>query len=139
MAKTILRDAVITVNGVPLSDHANKLTITSSKDVQDVTAFGAQSKQKALGLGDGTIAIDLFQDFDAGSVDATLWPIHTGNSEVVITAKATSASVSATNPLYTMTGILPEYTPIDGSVGDASKVSVTFQNSGAAGIVRTTS
>jgi hypothetical protein len=139
MAKKILTNASIVVNGVTLSDHANKVTITSSKDLVDVTSFGALSKQNLLGLGDGTIAVDLFQDFDAGSVDATLWPIHQAGSSVVIVIKPDAGAVSATNPSYTMTGVLPEYTPIDGSVGDASKVSVTFQNSDQSGIVRATS
>lgn len=139
MGKFILRDAYISVGGTVFSDHSNKVTITSSKDLVDVTAFGANNKQNQLGLGDGTIAVDLFQDFDAGSVDATFWSIHSGNTEVPIVVRPSSASKSTTNPEYTMTGVLPEYTPLDGSVGDASKVSATFQNSGASGIQRATS
>lgn len=139
MAKKILTNAFVQVNGVTLSDHANKVTVSSSKDQVDLTAFGASSKQKGLGLGDGSIAIDLFQDFDAGSVDATLWPLHQAGTEFVVVVKPDAGAVSATNPSYTMTGVLPEYTPLDGSVGDASKVSVTVQNSGQSGIVRATS
>jgi hypothetical protein len=139
MAKKILNDAFISCNGVVVSDHSNKVTVSSSKDVVDVTGFGAASKQKLLGLGDGSIAVELFQDFDAGSVDATLWPLHTAGTEFPVIVRASSAAVSATNPEYRMTGVLPEYTPIDGSVGEASKVSITVQNSGASGIVRATS
>lgn len=139
MAKKIITNAFISINGVELSNRSNKVTITSTKDKQDVTAFGAQSKQNLLGLGDGTIAIDLFQDFDAGSVDATVWPIHTSGSEVVIVVKPDNSAVSTTNPSYTMTGVLPSYTPLDGQVGQASKVSITFENSGDTGIVRATS
>jgi hypothetical protein len=139
MAKKILTDAYVSINGVVLSDHSNKVTVTSSKDEVDVTAFGAQSKQILLGLGDGSIAVDLFQDFDAGSVDATLWPLHQAGTEFPVVVRASSASVSATNPEYRMTGVLPEYTPLDGSVGDASKVSITVKNSAQSGIVRATS
>lgn len=138
MAKKILLNAFIEVNGSEVSDHSNKVTVTSSKDEQDTTAFGAKSKQTLLGLGDGSIAIDLFQDFDAGSVDATMWPIHDAGSEVVVVVKPENAPVSETNPSYTMTGVLPSYTPLDGQVGQASKVSVTFKNSGDSGIVRAT-
>jgi hypothetical protein len=139
MAKKILLDAYISINSVVLSDHSNKVTVTSSKDLVDVTAFGASSKQNLVGLGDGSIAVDLFQDYDPGSVDATLWPIHSAGTEVPIVVRASSAAVSTSNPEWRMTGVLPEYTPIDGSVGDASKVSATFQNSAQSGIVRATS
>jgi hypothetical protein len=139
MAKKILTNAFVSVNNVVLSDHSNKVTVTSSKDLQDVTSFGAQSKQNLVGLGDGSIAVDMFQDYDAGSVDATLWPIHNAGTEVPIVVRADAGAVSPTNPEWRMTGVLPEYTPIDGSVGDASKVSATFQNSGQSGIVRATS
>jgi len=126
------------VNGVDLSNRASSAEVNSEKDLVDVTAFGATSKQNMLGLGDGTMSIDFFQDFAAASVDATLYPIHSAGTEVVITVKPTNAAVSATNPLYTMTGVLPNFTPISGGVGEASTVSVEFQNSGDTGIVRTT-
>ena len=138
MAKYIIRNPVLTVNGVDLSNRASMMEVNSEKDVVDVTTFGASSKQKLLGLGDGTMSIDFFQDFAAASVDATLYPIHANSTEVVITAKPTNAAVSATNPLYTMTGVLPTFSPISGNVGDASTISVEFTNSGDTGIVRTT-
>ncbi len=138
MAKFVIRNPVVTVNAVDLSNRASSVEVNSEKDLVDVTAFGANSKQNLLGLGDGTMSIDFFQDFAAASVDATLWPIHNGGTEVVITAKATNAAVSATNPLYTMTGVLPNYTPIAGGVGEASTISAEFSNSGDTGIVRTT-
>lgn len=127
------------MNGVDLSARASSAEVNSEKDLVEVTTFGANSKQNLVGLGDGTISIDFFQDFAAAMTDATLWPIHNDGTEVVITVKPTDAVVSATNPLYTMTGVLPNYTPISGSVGEASTVSVEFSNSGDAGIVRSTS
>lgn len=138
MAKEIIRNPVLTVNAVNLSNRASSVEITSEKDLVDVTAFGAQSKQNMVGLGDGTISVDFFQDFAVASVDATLYPIHANNTEVIITVKPRDEVVSATNPLYTMTGVLPNYTPLAGSVGEASTISAEFSNSGETGIVRTT-
>lgn len=139
MAKKILLNAYVEIDGNEVSDHSNKVTVTSSKDEVDLTAFGAKTKQKGLGLGDGTIAVEMFQDFDAGSVDAICWPIHDSGDPVVIVVKPENAPVSPTNPSYTATMVLPEYTPLDGSVGDASKVSINFKNYGDDGIVRATS
>lgn len=138
MAKQILRNAVITVNGVNLSDHASAVTINTEFDDVDLTSFGATLREHAKGIGDGSIEIEWFQDFAAASVDATLWPIAQGSTAVPVTVKADNAAVSPTNPLFTMQGLLMNYSPLAGSVGEASTTSTTFQNGAQSGIVRTT-
>lgn len=139
MAKLLLLDCVISVNGVTLSDHADSVTITSSKDLQEITAFGASYKSNLVGLGDATMEVEFQQDFAAASVDATLWPLHSASTVFSVEVRPTSAAVSATNPKYTMAAaVLPEFTPLAGGVGEVSKTSVTFQNAGQTGIVRAT-
>ena len=138
MAKVVLVDASVVINSVDLSDHVQKVTIDSKKDTVEVTSMGDSSKEYLLGLGDATVAVDFFQDFAAGKVDATLYPLHSNSSVFPIIVKPTSAAVSATNPSYSGTFILPEYVPLDGAVGAASMMSVTFQNASQAGIVRAT-
>lgn len=136
--KYIIKNPVLTVNGVDLTNRASSAEVTSEKDLVEVTAFGANSKQQMLGLGDGKMSIDFFQDFGAAKVNATLSPIHFNSTEVVITIKPFNAAVGVDNPLYTMTGVMPSYMPISGGVGEASTVSAEFTNSGDAGIVVTT-
>jgi hypothetical protein len=136
MPKEVLRDADITLDGVNLSDHANNVEITSSKDLQESTGFGAANKSYELGLGDGTMSVTLFQDFDAGSVDATLWPLHSAGTSFVAVIKKSSGAVSATNPSYTMTAVLPEYTPLSGDVGEMSMLEIELQNASQTGIVK---
>lgn len=138
MAKTILRDVYIEVDGVELSDHGNHVEITSDKPLVDVTGFGAQSTENDVGIGTASIAVTLLQDFDAGSVDATLWPIHQNDTPVSVIVRPTSAVVSETNPQYQMTGILPTYSPLSGDLNAVSTVQVTFQNASQSGITRTT-
>lgn len=139
MAKVILKDASVTINGVDLSDHVDSVEISEKWDNKDVTSMGATMKQYLLGLGDGSIKVDFFQDFAAASVDATLSALAGSNTTFTVVCKPTSAAVSATNPSYTMTAVLPEYQPLSGKVGDPSKLSVTFMNNGSSGIVRATS
>jgi hypothetical protein len=136
MAKTILTDAFILVNGVNLSDHGSHVEINSEKDLQDVTSFGATSRTYLLGLGDGTMSFTFFQDFAAASVDATLQPIHANATAVVLEVRATSGGRSATNPAYLMTGVLAAYSPLNGDVGDPSSIDAEFQNASQAGITR---
>ncbi len=139
MAKTILRTATITVNGVDLSDHISSVEINQEKDDVDLTTFGSSMKEHGVGLGDGSIVLNFFQDFAAAKVDATLFPIFAAGTPVPIVVRGDSAAVSATNPKYTMQGLLMNYSPLAGSVGEASQTQVTFQNGDQTGIVRATS
>lgn len=138
MAKVVLRNVSLTVNAVDLSNRASSVTINMESDDVDLTSFGSVMKEHAIGLGDGSIDVDFFQDFAAASVDATLYPIYIAKLPVPVVIKPDAAAVSPTNPSYTMQGLLMSYTPLDGSVGDASSMSVTFQNGAQTGIVRAT-
>src|SRR5579872_5581744 len=135
MQKLVLRDASVVVNSVDLSAMVDQVTITAQFDVVDVSSMGATYKQKLLGLGDGTIQVEFFTDETAASVNPTLWPLLGSNSTFTVVVKETSAAVSSTNPTYTMTSILPNFSPIAGQIGQASKTSVTFENASQTGIV----
>lgn len=136
MPKTILRNASITVDAVDLSNRASSVTINIEKDDVELTSFGSAMHEHGVGLGDGSIDIDFYQDFAAASVDATLYPIFEAGVPVPVVIKPDDAAVSATNPSYTMQGLLMSYSPLAGSVGEASTMSVTFQNGDESGIVR---
>jgi hypothetical protein len=100
--------------------------------------MGAVNKEIQLGLGDATITVGFFQDFAAASVDATLWPLYANKTNFTMVVKPTSAAVSATNPSYTMTAVLPTYNPLAGSVGEASTTQIGFRNAAQTGLVRAT-
>lgn len=137
MAKVVLTDARVTVNGVNLSDHCSTVTVETNKDEVDVTSFGAAFKQLLAGIGDATITLAVFQDFAAGSVHATVWPLYTAGTSFAVTVRPTSAAESATNPTMTMTGVILEYNPLAGDVGAASTTDVVIRNTGSTGVVIT--
>ena len=138
MGKFVLRDAVITVNSVNLSDHFSSVEIEDEADDVEFTAFGAGYKEYGQGLKDATITVSAFQDFDASSVDATLYPLYQTGATFPVTVKATSAATSGSNPIYSMTGRLFSYSPISGDVGDAATSEVSIRNAGTAGLTRGT-
>ena len=134
MAIFTLTDAFVSVNGVTLSDHANKVTVEDTRDSVDITAFGATSKAITKGLGDAKITVTFFQDFAGGKTHATLQPLIGSTTGVTIEVRATSAGRSATNPAALMTGLLMNYNMLDGAVGDATQIDAEFQNSSQAGL-----
>ena len=134
MAIFTLTDAYVVVNGVTLSDHANKVTVNDTRDEVDITAFGATAKAITKGLGDASISIDFLQDFAAGKVHATLQPLIASTTPVTVEVRPTSAARSATNPAAVMSGLLMGYTFLDGSVGEVTKITAEFKNGSQAGI-----
>lgn len=140
MAKFVMKDAVVTVNGVNLSDHCSSVTVETTKDEVDVTAFTSAAYRDILdGFADATITATFFQDFAAASVDLTLFPLYNNSSVFSVKVKASSATTSNNNPEYQLAGAkMYSYTPIGGGVGDASTTDVSFRNSGTAGLTRGT-
>jgi hypothetical protein len=136
--KFILRDCSITVNGVDFSDHVSSVEISLKKASVDTTNFSGGGKEQQAGLKEDEFTIDFQQDFNAAEVDATLWPLYDDETEFQVVVKPTSSAVSATNPSFTGTCILLEYTPLTGKVGDLSTTKVKFPSQ-RSGIARATS
>lgn len=136
MAKFVLKNAVITVDGDDISDHVSSVTIETSRDEVDVTSFGASNKEILAGLGDATITMTVFQDFASNEIDQNLYVHSIEDSPFEVTVRPTNAAVSATNPEYSMMALLFNYNPIDGAVGEASTTELVFRNASSAGLVR---
>lgn len=138
MASFALLDAVVTVNSVDLSDFARSVTISLEKDDQEDTAFGDTSRSRIGGLNDYSLDIEWNQDFASGAVDATIWPLYSGTGLTTWSVKANSGATAATNPLYSGTVLVTEYSPLDGSVGDVATLSTSWPGAVGTGVVRST-
>lgn len=136
MAKFVLKTPVVTINAVDLSDHVRSATIEVQRDEVDVTAFGASNKEILAGLGDVTITLECYQDFAAGELDATLWPLSSTDTPFTVAVKPTNGAISATNPEFQLSCLNFSYAPINGAVGEASMTTVTFRNASQTGLVR---
>lgn len=138
MSKFIGSNLFISVNGVELSNHCSQIEVEEAAEEVDLTSFGAKYKETGLGIGNAMISATFFQDFAAGSVDATLHSLQGSNTPFVVIVKPVNEAASATNPEYKMEGILPEYKPLSNTVGQASTAAVTFKNYAQQGIERLT-
>lgn len=128
MPKFAATDFNVLINGTNFSTNLNSVELTLSADDLETTAFGGEWRTRIAGLKSGSITLNFMQDFGAGSVDATLYPIFGSNATVVI--KPTSATVSSTNPAYTAVALVTAYSPYSSSVGDIATLSVTWPTTG---------
>ena len=128
MAKFAATDYKILVGGVNLSTNLNSVELSIEADDLETTAFGGEWRTRIGGLKAGSITLSFLQDFGAGSVDATLYPLFNTLATVVITP--TSGTVTATNPSYTAVALVNQYMPFASSVGDIATLSVTWPTSG---------
>jgi hypothetical protein len=123
VAKFVATDYRITINSVDFSSSLAAATLDISAAEQEVTAFGDTFVQRISGLKDASISLDFHQDFGAGSVDATLFPLLGSNATVVITP---TNGTSSTSPAYSGVFLVTEYQPYASSVGDLATLSVSF-------------
>lgn len=138
MAKFVLKECQIVVNGVNFSDHTDSVEISMKKKAIDTTNFSGGGTEVTAGLKTDTFVINFQQDFNAAEVDATLYPLYDDEIEFTVAVRPQTAAISTTNPEYSGTCVLLEYTPLSGKVGELSAIKTTF-NAQRAGITRATS
>lgn len=137
MAKIVLRDCFIEIDGHDFSDHVSSVEVSLKKAGVDTTNFSGGGKEQVAGLKDDEFTVNLQQDFDAFSVDAALYPLYDSEDEFVVKVRPHAGAASPTNPEYSATCILLEYQPLAGKVGDLSETKVKFPTQ-RSGITRVT-
>jgi hypothetical protein len=128
MAVYLSNGVALTVNAVDLSNLVSAVTINRSFDELEVTAMGDSGHKFVKGLEASSITIDFFNDEATSKTLQTLQAVW--GTSTTVTVKQTSAGTSATNPLYTMSCLVNNTTPINGAVGDLSTQSVTWNVNG---------
>jgi hypothetical protein len=139
MARLVLTNVEVTIAGVDLSNHIASVTLGSTYDVVETTAFAGVSgasgnvpfaaKTRVAGLVDNSVTLEFHQDFAASSVESTIYPLL--GTEAVVTVQPVNTATAATNPLYTFTAVVSEWTPLNGAVGELATASVTWPITGA--------
>jgi len=134
MAVYLSNGVVLTVNAVDLSALVSSVTINRSFDELEVTAMGDSGHKFVKGLEASSITSDFFNDADSAKTLQTLNSSSVWGNNVTVTAKQTSATISATNPLYTMTCLVNNTTDINGATSDLGTQSVTWTVNGTVAI-----
>jgi hypothetical protein len=126
----------VKINSVDISDHVSSVTLSQIYDELEITSLGDQSHRYVKGLEASTLSIDFFNDFAASQVTPTLQAAYgTTVTAVLIPTKGTA--VSASNPLYTVSILINNLTPINGDVASINNASISFTCNST--VVQTTS
>jgi len=115
----IYKDAQLTANSVNISAYIRSLAFNHSAEEQDDTAMGDDTRSGAGGLFRWTIEGEVNQAYGASTPDAAF----ATSVGTVITVKLrpttlTATAASTSNPVYSGSGLLTEYVPMSGAVGD---------------------
>lgn len=115
---------------VDLSQYVTSISLTQTFDEVETTAMSTSATAAhtfAKGLESSTLTVDFLNDWAAASVQATLQAAYgTTVTAVIIPVKGTA--VSATNPLYTVSILVNNLTPVGspGTPADYARSSMTF-------------
>lgn len=138
MSTLIFKNAFVSIGGTDLSGRVQEVAIDQGHETQDPTMMGANTRLVKGGLKTWTVSITFGQDFAASQVDAVLSAIHDANPpEAALEIRPDAGAVGPTNPKWTGTGVLTNYTPLSGAVGDFLQAPVTFE--AGSDLVRATS
>lgn len=128
----VFKDAALHIDGVDLSTWVRECTLNLT--TEDIESTGMQAAGKENQSGDRVDSLDVKfkQDFAAGAVDATLFPIFESGDVVEFTLRHASSPVSATNPEYRGNIRLNSYQPFTGARNTLLEPQITMPINGAA-------
>lgn len=134
MPRLVLTNASVVFGSTDLSTYISSITLNSTFDIVETTAFGNTAKTRVAGLADNSVTFEFHQDYATSAVEQTIYPLL--GTAVSVVAKPVAGTTTAVNPQYQFSTLISEWTPLNGSVGELATASVTWPISGA--ITKTT-
>lgn len=136
MAAFAFVDGYVAINGVDRSSTIRSVAAHVEAAELNTTDMASSGWMKVIaGLKSGNVQLGFVQDMAASAIDSVMWPLFA--TVVTFEVRASNAAVGTSNPKYTGSFLVKEWTPLNGNVGDLAVVAVTFPTSGV--ITRATS
>lgn len=130
MPKVVATSTVVKINGVDLSQFVASVNLSSNAAEVTTTNFASGGNvERVAGLRDNSLQISFMQDFAAGAVEATIYPLIGSTAAFVVNPSSTAASSAAPN--YTGTCVVTAWSPVAGAVGELLTADVTWPITGA--------
>lgn len=124
MARIVLTNVAVTFGATDISSYVTSVTLGSTYDVVETTAFGNTARTRVAGLADNSVSLEFNQDYAGGALESVIYP--TLGTAVSMTVRP----VAGTTPAYSFSALVSEWTPLNGAVGELATASVTWPISG---------
>ena len=117
--------ASVKVGGVELGDQCTAAVMTVAYDTLEETTFGSLARTYVKGLETNTCTLTLFNSYATAETYATLLGLV--GTQVTVEVKPSSAAISATNPVLTLTStFMPSLPVANMALGELSTVDIEF-------------
>ena len=107
-----------------ISSFVSTVSLNREVEAVTITAMNDNIQNMVGGVEVSSVSMELFNDFAAASVNS-LFEDAIG-SKLAIKLIPVTGTVTATNPSYSMSCLITQWTPISGTTDSAATASVTF-------------
>ena len=124
MARIVLTNVAVTFGTTDISSYVTSVTLGTTLDVVETTAFGNTARTRVAGLADNSVSLEFNQDYATSALESVIYP--TIGTAVSMTVRP----VAGVSPAYSFSALVSEWTPLNGAVGELATASVTWPISG---------
>lgn len=148
MSVFVSTNALISINGTDLSDHAKTVRLNSGQQTRSATAHGNTFEVFRAGLTTYSVDATFYNDHASGSVESILRGLigitASSSGFAVVVQKVTGSTgnpTSTSNPKYTFSQMIidGDLNVLDESVGEIAEIPVRFIPFGGTLSIQTTS
>ena len=108
-----------------ISDHVSTVTLSREVEAVTITAMNDTVQNMIGGIEVSSVSLEIYNDFAASSVNSIFEDAI--GTKLAIKLIPVTGTVSATNPSYSMSCLITQWQPINGSVdATAATASVTL-------------
>jgi hypothetical protein len=130
MAKQVLTDVVVQLNGTSVSQNVNSVELTTTADAIETTSFGDGGfRTYKGGLKSGSVTLSFHNDYASTALDAILWGLF--NTVATVTIYPAGTPIGTSTPKYEFTALVDNVAPVSGAVGDLAVQNLTWTITGA--------
>ena len=129
MAKLVLTNSVVTLNGTDISSDVAAITLSTTAAEVPTTSFSSGGAvTRVAGLIDNSVTLSLHNEYS--SVEGLVYPLVGSTAVTMVIKPAGTAAAGTASPHFTFSVLVTEWTHVNGAVGELNTADVTWPISG---------
>jgi len=129
MAKLVLTNSVVTLNGTDISNDVAAITLSTTAAEVPTTSFGSGGAvTRVAGLIDNSVTLSLHNEYS--SVEGLIYPLVGSTAVTMVIKPAGTAAAGTASPHFSFSVLVAEWSPVNGAVGELNTADVTWPISG---------